>query len=201
MKRLVIFGIIIAISNIISPIKGQTYSYYQTTQSYEREGYTYQCDVSPYKFVTLYNKENTLTYEKIVYKSTQKVFDQEYFRYPKVVEDDEAMCKKAWYIVNDAFTREEARIFNNEGLIFTLCLDSETGKVREVYFEFLTMTPYAQFPVERYREIEMKLKTEVQFVPSEIGKQLNYIMMSCRIEPTGRRELEDPTYIGDPIVP
>lgn len=117
------------------------------------------------------------------------------------MEDDDIMCKKAWYIVNDAFTREEARIFNNEGLIFTLCLDSETGKVREVYFEFLTMTPYAQFPVERYREIEMKLKTEVQFVPSEIGKQLNYIMMSWRIEPTGRRELEDPTYIGDPIEP
>ena len=84
MKRLVIFGILIIISNIISPIKGQTYSYYQTTQSYEREGYTYQCDVPPYKLVTLYNKENTLTYEKIVYKSTQKVFDQEYFDIPKL---------------------------------------------------------------------------------------------------------------------
>lgn len=201
MKRLVIFGIIIAISNIISPIKGQTYSYYQTTQSYEREGYTYQCDVSPYKFVTLYNKENTLTYEKIVYKSTQKVFDQKYLLEPKVVEDDEAMCKKAWYIVNDAFTREEARIFDNEELMFTLCLDSETGKVKEVRFDFLTISSYTKFPIERYREIEMKLKAEVQFTPSEVGKQLNYIMMLWSIEPTGRRELEDPTYIGDPIEP
>ena len=54
MKQLIIFGIIIAISSIISPIKGQTYSYYQTSQSYEKEGYTYQCDVTPYKLVTLY---------------------------------------------------------------------------------------------------------------------------------------------------
>ena len=201
MKQLIIFGIIMAISSIISPIKGQTYSYYQTSQSYEKEGYTYQCDVTPYKLVTLYNEENTLTYEKIVYKSTQKVFDQKYWREPKVVEDNEDIYKKAWNIVNDAFTREEARLFDNEGLIFTLCIDSETGKVREVYFEFLSISSYAQFPVERYREIEMKLKTEIQFTPSEIGKQLNYIMMSWRIEPAGKRELEDPTYIGEPIEP
>ena len=199
MKQFIIFIILLAITSTISPIKGQIY--YQTTQSYEREGYTYQCDVSPYKFVTLYNKENTLTYEKIVYKSTQKVFDQKYLLEPKVVEDDEAMCKKAWYIVNDAFTREEARIFDNEELMFTLCLDSETGKVKEVRFDFLTISSYAKFPIERYREIEMKLKAEVQFTPSEVGKQLNYIMMLWSIEPTGRRELEDPTYIGDPIEP
>ena len=199
MKQFIIFIILLAITSTISPIKGQIY--YQTTQSYEREGYTYQCDVPPYKLVTLYNKENTLTYEKIVYKSTQKVFDQKYLLEPKVVEDDEAMCKKAWYIVNDAFTREEARIFDNEELMFTLCLDSETGKVKEVRFDFLTISSYAKFPIERYREIEMKLKAEVQFTPSEVGKQLNYIMMLWSIEPTGRRELEDPTYIGDPIEP
>ena len=47
----------------------------------------------------------------------------------------------------------------------------------------------------------MKLKTEIQFTPSEIGKQLNYIMMSWNIEPNGKRELEEPTYIGEPIEP
>lgn len=201
MKKNIIITILLSLYGLCISFAQNNTNYYLESKTFTREDYTYQCDVTPYKLVTLYNKGNTLTYEEIVYKSTQKVFDIEYWQKQNVVVDDEAMCKKVWYIVNDAFTREEARLFNNEELGFTLYIDSETGKVREVDFEFLSISSYAQFPVEKYREIEMKLKTEIQFTPSENGKQLNYIMMSWRIEPTGKRELEDPTYIGEPIEP
>ena len=40
---------------------------YKKTTTFEVDGYTYQCDVDDgSQFVTLYNKENKLTYEKIV---------------------------------------------------------------------------------------------------------------------------------------
>ena len=48
---------------------------YKKTTTFEVDGYTYQCDVDDgSQFVTLYNKENKLTYEKIVYKDTGKTY-------------------------------------------------------------------------------------------------------------------------------
>ena len=48
---------------------------YKKTTTFEVDCYTYQCDVDyGSQFVTLYNKENKLTYEKIVYKDTGKTY-------------------------------------------------------------------------------------------------------------------------------
>ena len=42
---------------------------YKKTTTFDVDGYTYQCDVDDgSQFVTLYNKENKLTYKDIVYK-------------------------------------------------------------------------------------------------------------------------------------
>ena len=36
------------------------------------------------------------------------------------------------------------------------------------------------------REIEVKLKEQIHFKPGEVGKQLNYIMLSWRQKPQGK---------------
>ena len=199
MKQLIIFGIIIAISSIISPIKGQTYSYYQTSQSYEREGYTYQCDVPPYKLIKLYNKGNQRVYQDMTYKDSGNIFDG------LAIEGPSDMYRKMESIINGAFTEEEAATLNvNLGI--TLYLNPQTGDVMEVCFDFLNQSPYSNIPVERYRDLELQLKSELKFTPSEIGRQLNFIRYYWMQIPTGvsnyiDRDLDNPTYIGEPIEP
>ena len=42
---------------------------------------------------------------------------------------------------------------------------------------------YTQVPVSVYREIEVELKKNVQFTPSDVGKNLNYIFMFWEQDP------------------
>ena len=63
---------------------------YDKTTTFETEGYTYLCDVDDgSQFVTLYNKENKLTYENIVYKATGKYYIGDWNC--NVIESDELM--------------------------------------------------------------------------------------------------------------
>ena len=56
-------------------------------------------------------------------------------------------------------------------------ISSETGKIAEVDFDFVTFNPLATISVSVYRQIETQLKENVWFVPTEYGKGLNYIFM------------------------
>ena len=77
---------------------------YKTTTTFEVDGYTYQCDVDAgSQFVTLYNKENKLTYEKIVYKDTGKIYIGSWSS--NVIEYDRFMSQQADFIVDQAFTK------------------------------------------------------------------------------------------------
>ncbi|MCG0885682.1 hypothetical protein IMAU10574_03093 [Lactiplantibacillus plantarum] len=67
-----------------------------------------------------------------------------------------------------------------------MLLSPDTGKVIEVYFNFTTFNPYARVPLYVYREIEVKLKEQIQYKPGEVGKQLNHIMLSWMQKPKGR---------------
>lgn len=64
-------------------------------------------------------------------------------------------------------------------------LDAVTGKVLEVRFQFTTFNPFARVPISFYRNIELELKEQISFVTTDVGKQLNYIMLSWRQRPKG----------------
>ena len=186
---------------------------YKKTTTFEVDGYTYQCDVDDgSQFVTLYNKENKLTYEKIVYKDTGKTYigswssnvieydrfmsqqadfivDQAYigsWNEKKVIEYNSSMSKQADFIVDEAFTKAMADELGKREFTITMLLSPDTGKVMEVNFNFTTFSPYARVPLHVYREIEVKLKEQIHFKPGEVGKQLNYIMLSWRQKPQGK---------------
>ena len=71
-------------------------------------------------------------------------------------------------------------------LMITMLLSPNTGEVMEVNFNFFTFEPYAKVPLHVYREIEVKLKEQIQFKPIEEGKQLNYIMLAWMQKPQGK---------------
>lgn len=53
-----------------------------------------------------------------------------------------------------------------------------------LYFDFLTTDPYSTIPISVFRKIETEFKEKISFTTTEIGKQLNYIMLSWLQEPT-----------------
>jgi hypothetical protein len=135
--------------------------------------------------VTLYNKENKLTYKDIVYKATGKIYIGSWNE-KKVIEYNSSMSKQADFIVDEAFTKAMADELGKREFTITMLLSPDTGKVMEVNFNFTTFSPYARVPLHVYREIEVKLKEQIHFKPGEVGKQLNYIMLSWRQKPQGK---------------
>ncbi|MDE6348783.1 MAG: DUF5043 domain-containing protein [Bacteroides sp.] len=157
---------------------------FDKTATFEREGYTYQCDVQ-YGHVTLYNKKDTLTYKNIVYRDTGKIFSCD-FTENNVIEGNSKMSQKADAIVDRTFTKAMADEIGEHELMITMLLSPFTGKVVEVNFSFPAFSPYAKAPLHVYREIEVELKELIHFTPGEVGKQLNYIMLAWLQKPKGR---------------
>jgi hypothetical protein len=104
----------------------------------------------------------------------------------KVIEYNSSMSKQADFIVDEAFTKAMADELGKREFTITMLLSPDTGKVMEVNFNFTTFSPYARVPLHVYREIEVKLKEQIHFKPGEVGKQLNYIMLSWRQKPQGK---------------
>ena len=150
-------------------------NYYIATKTFKESGYTYQCDVPSYKLVTLYNKENKWTYVNQVYKDTGKPFIMPNEGI-ELVKDDNWTDAKCSSIVNAAFSSDEKLHVRGRELIISLVINSSTGKVDEVYFNFVNFGPYATIPVSVFRKIEVELKKNVWFNPTSEGKKLNYIL-------------------------
>lgn len=199
MKKNIIITILLSLYGLCISFAQNNTNYYLESKTFTREDYTYQCDVPPYKLIKLYNKGNQLVYQDMTYKDSGNIFDG------LAIEGPSDMYRKMESIINGAFTEEEAATFNvNLGI--TLYLNPQTGDVMEVCFDFLNQSPYSNIPVERYRNLELQLKSELKFTPSEIGRQLNFIRYYWMQIPTGvsnyiDRDLDNPTYTGEPIEP
>ena len=150
-------------------------NYYSTTKIFKESGYAYQCDVPSYKLVTLYNKESKWTYVNQIYKSTGNPFIMPDAGID-LTEDDTWTRSKRYSIVKDAFTAAEKQRVKGSELTITMIINSSTGKVDEVYFEFGNFGPYATIPVSVFRKIEVELKKNVWFTLTNEGRKLNYIL-------------------------
>ncbi|WP_373720077.1 DUF5043 domain-containing protein [Bacteroides heparinolyticus] len=149
-------------------------NYYTETKTFKENGYTYQCDVSSSTIVTLYNKENKLTYVDQIFKDTKEVPGFE-LGFTDVVEDTWTR-PKSLSIVNNAFTAEQKQRMRKFTIGITMYISSETGKVIEVNFTFTKVHPFATIPLSVYRKIEVELKQQIRFTPTKEGKRLNYLM-------------------------
>ena len=62
-------------------------------------------------------------------------------------------------------------------------INSSTGRVDEVSFEFHRSGPFATIPVSVYRKIETEIKKELWFTLTAEGKMLSYIFYWWAQEP------------------
>lgn len=175
--------ILISLLYNISLALAQT-NYYTTTKTFNEQGYTYQCDVSGGRNVTLYNKNNKWTYVNQMKKGTNTPFYVTPENYsPLYVKDKNEAYNDSIFkvIVNNAFADYKGKMKGSKLTIIT-CTDSETGKISEVLFNFAGFTPYATIPVSIYREIETKL-IGLKYTLTPLAKTLNYVYQWWAIEP------------------
>ena len=153
---------------------------------YQMGDYAYKCNFLERAKVTfLYNNENRWFNTDNIYKATGKVYFYDGTEETNNIVDDQQMINLAYSIIDNAFTRSTANQFESYVLGIVMYLDSNTGKVSEVSFRFSPFVPYARIPISVYRDIELKLKEQISFTTTDVGKQLNYIMLSWNQRPKG----------------
>ena len=174
MKIFILFLIVLFCDNVFA----QT-NYYKVDKTFYENDYTYQCDVNEKsQRVLLYNTENKLTYVDQIVKSTGKPISLD--DYTASFEKDDWTKDRCRTIVRRAFSSDERRRLQGYGLYVAMYISSETGRITEVNFDFVTFNPLATIPVSVYRQIETQLKENVWFTPTEYGRGLNYIYIGWK---------------------
>jgi hypothetical protein len=161
-------------------------NYYTKTKTFYKDGYTYQCDVRESGMVRLYNKTNKWTYVPQRHEDLEDPYYLSDENYAPPFEDDLNKEISDWQrkeIVNNVLS-EYRDLVKGRTLLIIMCIDSQTGKVSEVYFEFSSLTsPYAKIPVEVYRQIETQMLSIMGYTLTPIAKKMNYIYRSWKQEP------------------
>jgi hypothetical protein len=160
--------------------RAQTY-YYNETKTFYENGYTYQCDNREGN-VTLYNKQNWLTYVDKTYKDGSKLPEDIYRGRVQGFVEDYWTRPKADSIGRHTFSPQEKALIKDRSYVIALRINPETGRIDEVIFYFPAQSPYGQIPPSTFYKIEQALKREIWFTITEVGKQLNYVLISWEQE-------------------
>ena len=157
----------------------------------EMDDYTYVCDtVLNFSEVRLYNIDN-MPWEQDATLLSGDPIPSKY-----IVDPNGMYTVKPIYsthlqkksIVDNAFSKEQAELLNGEDLFIFLRVSSTTGKVTDVYFKFMTWEKYTEIPLDVFREMELKMKNELHFEITELGKSLTYSALFWSQCPEGRAE-------------
>lgn len=151
-------------------------NYYNETKTFYESGYTYRAEVPSWGIINLYNTSNSWIGKDQMYKGTNEKYSMS-----DVGEDlfDDA----SWLvsrdniqtIISNAFSREEKRTIGDEEIILTMYVNSTTGKIDDITFEFFENSPYCFIPVSVFRAIEFSIKQNIQLTLTDAGRRLNYI--------------------------
>ena len=187
MKRIIfVLAMMLSVSLLYSQQKIKIHGLVETI--IRGDGYVYNKDVAG-EDVQLYNRENKWVNVHQEYKNGEMI-DLDIIDAPRtaIVENDQWTKLKAFGIVHDAFTAEQLKQVAGKKLGIILYVNSETGKVDEVEFNFMSNGPYMSIPIPVFRQIETELKKNIWFKPTAKGKTLNYIFHGWRQDPnvTGR---------------
>ena len=159
-------------------------NYYTTSKTFYENGYTYRCDLCASRSLDLYNVNNKWIGQFPSYKSTGETFvvpdvGIDLFTHASWLANE----KKVENIVNAAFTAAQKQTITDEELYIDMYINTETGKIDDVCFSFLNNKPYAYIPVSVYRNIELEIKENIQFVLTDEGRKLNFIYWWTTVVP------------------
>ena len=189
-KRIIILLILCFLCLSVFAQRDTAYSHLRlVSDTLRMDGYTYVCDTIGTTRVNLYSADNHPGREEIAYKDGTDI------PFEKLLHDDidafvitDELDRLMWSIVDDAFTKEQVASFGKWKLGITLNISSTTGRITDVYFEYVNLSDYTKIPVDVYRNIELRLKNEVVFTLTEEGKRLTYCYLGWSQTPKGKAE-------------
>ena len=149
---------------------------YKETKQIQGDGYTYQCKVSSRILVDLYNVEQQFVEKDQINRNSGK-YSSIKDSYTPQFESDTWTRPKCYSIVRNAFSEEQKLELKGQTLDISLYIHPDTGKVIDVSFSFSNRENFATIPISVYRKIELELKKNIWFVPTEHGKQFYYILL------------------------
>ena len=148
---------------------------YKETKIIQGDGYTYQCKVVGI-LAELYNTNQQFVEQTQKNRRTGENSSIKDSYTPKF-ERDTWTRPKCYAIVRNAFSEEEKQRLKGKILMISLYIHPDTGKVVDVSFSFSNRENFATIPIDVYRKIELELKKNIWFTPTEHGKQFNYILL------------------------
>ena len=163
-------GLLLYVSGAVAQTR-----FYDAIRTFHENGFTYQANVSPAGYVTLFNKaggrfintRQTFRDGRLISEEDREISD---------VTSQTFTSHLARRIVRDAFSAiERSRIRRGDTLSTVLIICSNTGNIKEVHFRFPRNSSYATIPVSTYRRIELELKRQLRFTPSDFGRNMNFI--------------------------
>lgn len=182
---------------LICSIPGQSfaqryYNHFTTEKDYRSDtlrmgDYTYICDTLKGYRVTLRNIEDHPGRGEVCYADgtplEPEIESDLHMRSVHITSDIDTRLKS---IVDDAFSKEQAESLNGQRMHIVLNISPIDGQITDVYFNYITISEYADIPIEVYRDMEVRFKNEVHFTPTELGSKLNYCLLSWVQCPNGR---------------
>jgi hypothetical protein len=174
---LIIISCLLLASGVSGQAVNPNVSYYTIAKVIEGDGFKYRCDIDESERVTLYNANDKFTYTRLVNKDGSPIEAGARDGSIDLIEEETWSRSRSLGIVDSAFPARERAWVKGELLLVTMIIDSSTGKVIEVNFEFLKNTPFQQVPLSVFRKIELDLKREIWFNMTPAGKKLNYCML------------------------
>ena len=161
-----------------------------TTDTLRMGDYTYICDTLKHIHITLRNLEDHPGREDLCYADGTPLEEALAFSlYIETIVMTSGIDTHLQQIVNDAFSQEQVESLEGRKLRIELNISSSSGEITDVYFNFPAFTGYADIPVEVYRSMEVRFKNEICFELTDLGRRLNYCLLSWLQCPEGRTEV------------
>ncbi len=154
------------------------------------DGYTYICDTLRGAKITLRNIDNHPGRGEVRYADgTALEADLATSMYIDAFALTNDIRTKLRRIVDEAFSKEQVERLNERLPIrIELNISSSSGKVTDVYFNYISLSGYTNIPIETYRDMELRFKEEISFTLTKLGRKLNYCLLSWSQHPKGREE-------------
>lgn len=144
------------------------------------DGYTYIADTLKNRVVYLFNASNHLGRPELTDKYGGRIEDMRDY-----IQLTGEHYQQIHDIIIESLSMEQLKSIEGQLLILEIDLCPENGEVTDVFFSFYLVRnqPFCHIPIEVYRNIEVRLKNELQVAITEKGKELDYCWISLSIKP------------------
>ena len=150
-------------------------SLYSAGQTIVGNGFTYKCD-NDYGVLVLHNATDIWT----SLSGGMKMKDGSPFTFelrenPKgFIQSFESFTDMINTIKSQFTAAQVSMVTGARPLTVSMYINSDTGVIQGVSFDFLDSEPWAKIPIDTYRAIEVALKSKFTFQITDQGKKYNY---------------------------